>query len=131
MKKFLCFLMSFVFVFTLTSCGEVVVSQKRYNEISKYVVDNIDTLCSEKEIEFFDYKSTGLSIGGTYYGYYFTANDEIVVPDFYNGNDLDEMNNQKHKQDGGVYLCKPNSGSDWCFVRKITENWYYYELHWT
>lgn len=30
----------------------------------------------------------------------------------------------------GTYFGKPNNGTDWCFVKQITNNWYYYELHW-
>ena len=102
------------------------VSTKRYNEISGYVLENIDTLSPKKELEFFDYETTGLSIGGVYYGYYYTANNDIEVPDFYSGGNLGE----RYEVDGGTYFGKPNNGTDWCFIKKITDKWYYYELHW-
>ena len=113
-------------MFSFTACEGMSVSTKRYDEISNYVLENIDTLSPEKEIEFFDYEATGLSIGGVYYGYYYTANNDIEVPDFYAGGNLGE----RYEADGGTYFGKPNNGTDWCFIKKITDKWYYYELHW-
>lgn len=127
MKRFISFLILVLFLFTFTACEGMSVSTKRYDEISNYVLENIDTLSPEKEIEFFDYEATGLSIGGVYYGYYYTANNDIEVPDFYAGGNLGE----RYEADGGTYFGKPNNGTDWCFIKKITDKWYYYELHWS
>ncbi len=126
MKKILSFSFLLLLIFSLTACEGMSVSTKRYNEISGYVLENIDTLSPKKELEFFDYETTGLSIGGVYYGYYYTANNDIEVPDFYSGGNLGE----RYEADGGTYLGKPNNGTDWCFIKKITDKWYYYELHW-
>ena len=126
MKKILSFSFLLLLIFSLTACEGMSVSTKRYDEISGYVLENIDTLSPEKEIEFFDYEATGLSIGGVYYGYYYTANNDIEVPDFYAGGNLGE----RYEADGGTYFGKPNNGTDWCFIKKITDKWYYYELHW-
>ena len=126
MKRFISFLILVLFSFTFTACEGMSVSTKRYDEISNYVLENIDTLSPEKEIEFFDYEATGLSIGGVYYGYYYTANNDIEVPNFYSGGNLGE----RYEADGGTYFGKPNNGTDWCFIKKITDKWYYYELHW-
>jgi hypothetical protein len=126
MKRFISFLILVLFLFTFTACEGMSVSTKRYDEISNYVLENMDTLSPEKEIEFFDYEATGLSIGGVYYGYYYTANNDIEVPDFYAGGNLGE----RYEADGGTYFGKPNNGTDWCFIKKITDKWYYYELHW-
>lgn len=126
MKRFISFLILVLLLFTFTACEGMSVSTKRYDEISNYVLENIDTLSPEKEIEFFDYEATGLSIGGVYYGYYYTANNDIEVPDFYSGGNLGE----RYEADGGTYFGKPNNGTDWCFIKKITDKWYYYELHW-
>ena len=126
MKRFISFLILVLFLFTFTACEGMSVSTKRYDEISNYVLENIDTLSPEKEIEFFDYEATGLSIGGVYYGYYYTANNDIEVPNFYAGGNLGE----RYEADGGTYFGKPNNGTDWCFIKKITDKWYYYELHW-
>ena len=126
MKKLISVLMCAFIVFSFTACNGMSTSNRKYNEISDYVLDNIDTLSSEQETEFFDYEATGLSIGGVYYGYYYTDNNEVLVPDFYLGNNLGE----RYEGDDGTYFGKPNNGTDWCFVKQITNNWYYYELHW-
>ena len=126
MKRLISILILVLLMFSFTACEGMSVSTKRYDEISGYVLENIDTLSPEKEIEFFDYEATGLSIGGVYYGYYYTANNDIEVPDFYAGGNLGE----RYEADGGTYFGKPNNGTDWCFIKKITDKWYYYELHW-
>ena len=126
MKKILSFSFLLLLIFSLSACEGMSVSTKRYDEISGYVLENINTLSPKKELEFFDYETTGLSIGGVYYGYYYTANNDIEVPDFYSGGNLGE----RYEADGGTYLGKPNNGTDWCFIKKITDKWYYYELHW-
>ena len=126
MKRLVSVLILILLMFSFTACEGMSVSTKRYDEISNYVLENIDTLSPEKEIEFFDYEATGLGIGGVYYGYYYTANNDIEVPDFYAGGNLGE----RYEADGGTYFGKPNNGTDWCFIKKITDKWYYYELHW-
>ena len=126
MKRLFLSMFSVVLILSLVSCKGWAISNERYEEISSYVLENIDTLSSEKEIEFFDYDTTGLSVGGVYYGYYWTVNNEIAVPDYYRDDNLGE----KYEADNGTYFGKPNNGTDWCFVREITDNWYYYELHW-
>lgn len=50
----------------------------------------------------------------------------LLVKDFYDGNNL----GQQYETDAGTYFGKPNDGTDWCFIKVITDNWYYYELHW-
>ncbi len=110
----------------LVACTGMSISTKKYDEISNFVLKNKDTILSKKEIEFFDYETTGLSISGVYYGYYYTANNDVVIPDFYTDDNLGEQ----YKDDGGIYFGKPNSGKDWCFIKQITDKWYYYELHW-
>ena len=126
MKKILLFSFILLLIFSLAACEGAHTSTKRYDEISRFVLENIDTLSPEKELEFFDYEATGLSIGGIYYGYYYAANNDITVPDFYSGDDLGEI----YRADGGTYFGKPNNGTDWCFIKMITDKWYYYELHW-
>ena len=130
MKRLFCVLTLFFLIVSLSACAGMSVSNKMYNKISKYVADNMDSLNPTEENEFYDYEATGLSIGGVYYGYYFSAENENLLPDFYGGNDLEIIQNDVHEDDGGVYFGKPNNGTDWCFVKKISENWYYYELHW-
>ena len=126
MRKLFSILICVIVITSLTACECQYVSNKKYDGISNYVLDNIDAFSTEKEIEFFDYETTGLGIGGVYYGYYYTLNNEIAVPDFYSGGNLGE----KYEADGGTYFGKPNNGTDWYFIKKITDNWFYYELHW-
>ncbi len=106
------------------------VSNKMYDEISEYVTENMDTFSPTEKIVFYDYKATGLSIGGVYYGYYYSSENELLLPDFYDGNDFESIQNDIHKDDSGVYFGKPNNGTDWCFIKEISDGWYYYELHW-
>ena len=117
-------------ILSLSACCGTSVSNKMYSEISEYVTENIDSFSPTKENEFYDYTTTGLSIGGVYYGYYFSAENNILLPDFYCGNDLEKIQNDIYEDDGGVYIGKPNNGTDWCFIKQISDNWYYYELHW-
>ena len=81
MKKLFSVLICVAFMLFVTACEGISISNKRFDEISNYVLDNFETLSSEKEIEFFDYETTGLSIGGVYYGYYFSAENELSLYD--------------------------------------------------
>ena len=130
MKRLLSLLVSCAVIFCLTACGGMSVSNKMYDEISEYVTENMDTFSPTEKTVFYDYKANGLSIGGVYYGYYYSSENELLLPDFYGGNDLEKIQNDIHKDDGGVYFGKPNNGTDWCFIKQISDNWYYYELHW-
>ena len=126
MKKLFSVLILIILLLSLTACEGMSVSNKKYEEIKHYVLDHADAFSPEQDIEFFDYDSTGLCVGGTYYGYYYTARNLIEVPDYYTGDELGEA----YIADGGTYFGKPNNGTDWCYIKRITENWYYYELHW-
>ncbi|MBQ7760944.1 MAG: hypothetical protein IJ400_02700 [Clostridia bacterium] len=117
-------------ILSLVACSGMSVSNKMYNEISEYVTDNMDTFSTTEKNKFYDYKTTGLSVGGVYYGYYYSLENELLLPDFYLGNDLEQIQNDMYEDNGGVYFGKPNNGTDWCFVKKISDKWYYYELHW-
>lgn len=130
MKRLLCILILGSLILSLSACSKISVSNKMYNEISGFVTENIDTFSPTDEIEFYDYKATGLNVGGVYYGYYYSAENEFLIPDFYSGNDLEKIKNDINSGDGGVYFGKPNNGTDWCYIKEITEHWYYYELHW-
>ncbi|MGN1329066.1 MAG: hypothetical protein ACI4V4_05135 [Eubacterium sp.] len=125
MKKYINILAVIVLLFSLTSCG-MSVSNNQYEEISNYVVENMETIIPTSENQFYEYETDGLYVGGVYYGYYYSENDEILVPDFYGGENLGEA----YEADNGTYIGKPNNGTDWCYIRKITDKWFYYELHW-
>lgn len=126
MKRFSLFLIFVLVISCFTACTKTSMSTQGYDEISNYVLENKDSITTKKELEFFDYEATGLTVGGVYYGYYYTANNEVVVPDFY----VDDNLGKQYEADGGTYFGKPNDGTDWCFVKQIADNWYYYELHW-
>ena len=85
MKKLLCMLIICFFTFSLSACGGMSVSNKMYNEISDYVTENMDSFSPTEENEFYDYQATGLSIGGVYYGYYYSSENEWLLPDLYIG----------------------------------------------
>ena len=55
---------------------------------------------------------------------------ESLLPGFYWGSDFVKKQNDMHEDDGGVYLGLPNNGTDRCFIKEISDNWFYYELHW-
>lgn len=130
MKRLFCLTIILFLIASLTACAGMSVSNKMYNEISKHVTDHMNSLNPTEENEFYNYEATGLSIGGVYYGYYYSAENESLLPDFYCGNDFGIIQNDMYEDDGGVYFGKPNNGTDWCFIKNISDNWYYYELHW-
>ena len=131
MKRLFCLLVLFSVILSLSACfSGMSVSDKMYKEISEYVTENMDTFSPKEENVFYNYNTTGLSIGGVYYGYYYSSENELLLPGFYSGNDLGKINNDMYEDDGGVYFGKPNNGTDWCFIKKISDKWYYYELHW-
>ncbi|MBQ8782310.1 MAG: hypothetical protein IJZ57_00860 [Clostridia bacterium] len=130
MKKLFYSIVTCAVILSLTACSSMSVSTKMYNEIYDHVTQNIDTLSPTKETEFYDYEATGISVGGVYYGYYYSENNEFIIPDFYKGNDFDTIKNDTHEAEDGIYFGKPNNGTDWCYIKKITNHWYYYELHW-
>lgn len=125
-KLALLLIVCFILIIIMIACEGTAISEKRYGKISNYVLENLETLSSNEELEFFDFETTGICIGGVYYGYYYTESNEITVPDYYSGNNLGD----RFEDDGGTYFGKPNNGTDWCFIKKITDHWFYYELHW-
>ena len=130
MKRVLCIVTLCSLIFSLSACVGMSASNKMYKEISDYITENVDLVPPAEKNKFYDYKTTGLGIGGVYYGYYYSVTNETLLPDFYDGNDLDKIQNDMYEVEYGVYFGKPNNGTDWCFIKKISDNWYYYELHW-
>lgn len=106
------------------------VSNRMYNRISEYVTENMELFTPTGENEFYAFKTSGLSVGGIYYGYYYSPGNELLLPDIYAGNDFEKIQNDLHDDNGGTYFGSPNNGTDWCFIKKISDNWFYYELHW-
>ncbi len=126
MRKLLCFLLCLIATVALSGCDGASYSAGKYDEIKEYVEENADNTAVTGDTEFFTYKTNGLSIGGVYYGYYYSENNEVLVPDFYSGSGPGKA----ETKDGGTYFGRPNDGTDWCFVRQIKDRWFYFELHW-
>lgn len=61
---------------------------------------------------------TGLSVSGSYYGFYYAGQDE---PD-----GLDHASQQFASYKKGW---RSQHGDDWYYTEKIRDNWYYYEMH--
>lgn len=127
MKRIISALLVALLLFSFSSCGSNTVSDKKYEQIKAHVLENIDTLTPESNVstKFFDYKVSGILLGTVAYGYYYTMSNEIIVPDFYNV----ESDAEPYEADGGTYFGTPGGESDWCFIRQITDKWYYYEWH--
>ncbi len=130
MKKLSRLTLCAVFIF-LSACNGMSISSKMYSEICDYVEENKEYFSPESGQEFYEYTSDGISIGGVYYGYYYSESNEFILPDFYFGNDIEKIKNDVSEADDGVYFGTPNKGTDWCFVKKICDYWFYYELHWS
>lgn len=127
MKRIIAVLLVALLLFSFVSCGANTVSDKKYEQIKAHVLENIENLTPESNVsvKFFDYKVSGILFGTVAYGYYYTMDNEVVVPDFYVVDDCGEP----YEADGGTYFGTPNGESDWCFIKQITSNWYYYEWH--
>lgn len=128
MKKVLCLFIVVFMIITVAACG---VSSNMYNKVTDYIMENSGDLSSNKDVEFFIYDGRGLPSAGVYYGYYYTVSGEPEIPnDDNNGVAWDYTVDDSFSMDNeGYYWGKPNNGTDWYYTRKITDNWYYYELH--
>lgn len=127
MKKIVAILICGFLMISLVACvGSTGYSDKVYEEISEKYPIGYAHLSPLDETKFFEYKTEGISVGSVYYGYYYSENNEILVPDFYLSDNLGE----KYEKDGGTYFGKPNNGTDWYFVKQLSDKWFYYELHW-
>ena len=127
MKRLVAVLVCILLILFLTACiSSSGYSEERYKEISEIYLINYAYRSPEKTLEFFEYETEGISVGSIYYGCYYSADNEVTVPDFYMSDNLGE----KYEDDGGTYFGKPNSGTDWCFIKQLSDKWFYYELHW-
>lgn len=122
MKKLIIFAVCAVMILSLAACGGsgTSTSAEQFGAISSVVMKNLDELAETADNEFFEYENTG----SVRYGYYHSVNNEILTPDVYTGGELAVSS----ESDGGTYLGTPGEG-DWCFVRQITDGWFYYEIH--
>ncbi len=90
-------------------------------EVSEYVLANKDTweqseLNNKEEIV---YKYIGLIDTGIEYGYYYSEDDTHKMDIAYG----------ERYRDGYRYYCYPYEPGAWLYSMRISENWYYYEIH--
>ena len=124
MKKLICVLIIAIFAFALVSCTENY-SKNYYEEISTFVRESNGIVPPLKDVEYYFYDTVNSENTNDYYGYYYTKNDEklscaqdkMILPSTYT------------EEDDGYYFGKVGDKSDWSFVKKIAENWYYFEVH--
>lgn len=93
-------------------------NSKIRNDVFEYVLENKDTieLKNKNESEEFLFTTTGLSIGGVEYGYYYSPdNDYSMTGEPY----------KKGYRINGI----PDESTDWYYTERIYENWFYYEIH--
>ena len=126
MKKIVCILIIVIFALSLVSCGGEKYSKDYYEEIKTYIKNaNGLTPPESKDVEYYFYNTINDVTENTYYGYYYTKNgdklncaqDKMILPIAYT------------EGDGGYYFGKVSDSSDWSFVKKIENNWYYFETH--
>ncbi len=126
MKKIVCILIIVIFALSLVSCGGEKYSKDYYEEIKTYIKNaNGLTPPESKDVEYYFYNTINDVTENTYYGYYYTKNgdklncaqDKMILPIAYT------------EGDGGYYFGEASDEGDWSFVKKIENNWYYFETH--
>ena len=125
MKKITFCLMTLILILCVSSCGKGF-SKGKYDEVSKYVNENKENITVDSEIEYYNYEANTSGFVNITYGYYYTEKSEIVSCA------QDKMNlptEYTELADGGYYFGEVSENSDWSFIRKITDNWYYFEVH--
>lgn len=88
------------------------------NDVFAYVLENKDNveLKNKNESEEFLFTTTGLSIGGVEYGYYYAPDDDYFIK------------GESYKGGYRTYGI-PDEPTDWYYTERICENWFYYEIH--
>ena len=125
MKRIIAFsVLTILSIMMLVSCSTAY-SSDYYDEISSYVKTNADYISTSEDIEYFHYSETASTETKSYYGYYYTKNGGLH-PYVADGMVLSSAVESK---DGGYYYGDVSDESDWCFVKAITPNWFYFETH--
>ena len=124
MKKIIAFFVLITFVFMLVGCGASF-SKSYYDEVSSYVAEHKSSISPSSDIEYFFYDTIDDTNENTYYGYYYSKNDHVVPCE----QDKMSLSKTYTEGDGGYYFGEVSDTSDWCFVKKIENNWYYFETH--
>ena len=124
MKKLMALFVIVAFVFMLVACGTTH-SESYYEEIFDYVNEHKSTISHTGEIEYYFYDTIANTNENTYYGYYYSKNNEIAPCE----QDKMDLPKSYTEDDGGYYFGEVSDKSDWSFVKKIDNNWYYFETH--
>ena len=125
MKKLIAILMLILLLAFVVGCGKNY-SADKYNEISDYVSKNKESIVISSEVEYYNYEVETSGFVNVTYGYYYTEKNELLSCA------QDKMslpNEYTELGDGGYYFGVVSDTGDWSFVRKITDNWYYFETH--
>ena len=87
-------------------------------EIISYIQENRDniTLINSDSYQKFFYTATGLQDGGVEYGYYYAPDDDHRVQ------------GEPYRKGYRTYGI-PDDDTDWYYTERISENWFYYEIH--
>lgn len=112
-------------ILLLVSCSPAF-SDDYYNEISSYVKLNADYLEASEDLEYFFYDEVNESATKSYYGYYY-AKDGGRYPYISSGMTVDKT--AVSSKDGGFYFGEASDENDWCFIKAINKNWFYFESH--
>lgn len=124
MKKLAALFIMLTFVFMLVACSQSH-SQNYYDEISSYVNEHKNTISHTGEIEYYFYDTIADTNENTYYGYYYSQNNEILPCE----QDKMDLPSTYSEGDGGYYFGEAKDTGDWSFIKKIDNNWYYFEAH--
>lgn len=124
MKRLVAIISILAFVLCLVACGKEY-SQDKYDEIASYVKENKDKIAVNSELQHYYYEVETSGFTSVQYGYYYSKNNEIVSCD-QGGMGLI---NSYTKKDDGYYFGTVEDESDWSYVRKIENCWYYFEVH--
>lgn len=102
--------------------GEV----RTYSVTKKLTTIHIEKITYINSYLFFEIKDCDAYYGGIYYTY---DNSISQITPIY-GNDLNIYNSDFREVRKNIFVKgKKNHGTDWYKTEKITDNWYYYEVH--
>jgi hypothetical protein len=125
MKKAIAILMLILLSTFVVGCSENY-STDKYDEICDYVSKNKENVVINSEVEYYNYEIATEGFQNITYGYYYTEKDEILSCA---QNKMSLPTEYTELGDGGYYFGEVSDTGDWSFVRKITNNWYYFETH--
>ena len=126
MKKTIVISLLIISVLLVFSSCSPAFSEDYYEEISSYVKLNIDYIETNGELEYFMYNEVDETAVKSYYGYYYSksgAREPYITDTMF----IDKASVESG--DGGYYYGEVSDEGDWCFIKSITSQWYYFESH--